>query len=431
MHPDIICLSQHVSLDKVFHYLPQKEGLIFFNSCLEKGTGRYNILAFDPDLTFISKGENVIVRDRKTINKFKSKNILAELDKYLQKYYFSKSFQSVLPITGGAMGYISYEFSQQLEKLSVHVNDDLNLPDIYLGFYSNLLVEDLLENKTYIVSTDQKFYTDIQFLINEISVLPDPVLKKSFDDDLSKFKSNFTKSEYLKALQKIKDYLTQGEVYQVCLTQRLNKSCGIDGKLLFERLFHLNPAPFSSYLNCGDFEIISTSPERFMQVKNGIIETCPIKGTKKRGKTKEEDLKLKNELIKSVKENAELTMIVDLERNDIGKICKFGSVKVLKHREIKSYPTVWQAVSTIQGELREGINHVDIIRATFPSGSITGTPKIRAMQSMDSSIVIRSIVLKDQMAYIGVGGGIVMDSDFEDEYDETLLKALASLQVIV
>ncbi len=267
-----------------------------------------------------------------------------------------------------------------------------------------------------------------------------------FQGQSASLRSNFSKSDYLSALDKIHAYIASGHIYQANMSQRFSMAYQGSGFDLFCRLFEMNPAPFFAYINAGDHEIVSTSPERFLRQSGRKLETRPIKGTRKRGDDSREDQALKTALIESPKEDAELSMIVDLMRNDLGKVCRKDSVKVTEHKRVEAYQNVFHLISIVEGELTEGTDAVDLIKATFPGGSITGCPKIRAMEiidemeptcrhlytgsigyisfhdTMDLSIAIRTAILTHGRIHFGVGGGIVFDSNPEDEYEETLHK---------
>ena len=266
--------------------------------------------------------------------------------------------------------------------------------------------------------------------------------------------SNMTEDYYLASIKKLKDYIHSGDIYQVNFTQRFECDFKEDSNELYKNLRAINPAPFAVYLDFGEGEIISSSPERFIKLTDGTIETRPMKGTRPRGKSILEDEKLKTELVNSEKDRAELLMIVDLMRNDISRVAKTGSVVVTELFHLEEYATVLQMVATIQGELKDELSAVDIIKSTFPGGSITGAPKIRAMEiideletttrniytgsigylgfdgDMDLNIAIRTIVLKDGSAYFQVGGGIVWDSDPHEEYEESLVKGRALVKAL-
>ena len=266
-------------------------------------------------------------------------------------------------------------------------------------------------------------------------------------------KSNFTRCDYIKSVERIRDYIAAGDIYQVNLSQRFEMGFKGDSYSLFRTLYRMNPAPFFAYVNAGDHQIVSTSPERFLLRNGNRVETRPIKGTRPRGETPEKDREMKTALTRSPKDDAELSMIVDLLRNDIGKVCAGGSVVVAQHKRLEAYQNVYHLVSVVEGTLAEGKDSVDLIRATFPGGSITGCPKIRSMEiideleshrrhvytgsigyisfhdTMDLSIAIRTATIIGDRLVFSVGGGIVHDSDPEDEYEETLHKGRTLMSV--
>ncbi|MCL4417844.1 MAG: aminodeoxychorismate synthase component I [Actinobacteria bacterium] len=261
--------------------------------------------------------------------------------------------------------------------------------------------------------------------------------------------SNFTKTDYLEAVKKAKEHIHNGDIYQVNITQRFRCVLDVDPYSLYYILRQKNAAPFSAFLSFPEVKIGSSSPERFLFLKNSFIQTRPIKGTRPRGNNESEDVKYMTELQNSIKDHAELNMIVDLERNDLGKFCEYGSVNVKGHAIIEKYARVFHLVSTVTGKVKKGYDFADIIKSMFPGGSITGAPKIRAMQiidelepttrsiytgaigyagineTMDFNIAIRTFIIKGRELYYNVGGGIVEDSNPEDEYQETLDKGKA------
>ncbi|MFH1962267.1 MAG: aminodeoxychorismate synthase component I [bacterium] len=267
--------------------------------------------------------------------------------------------------------------------------------------------------------------------------------------------SNFTQEEYIQAVTKAKQYIDSGDIYQVNLAQRLMTSISVPPFKLYQQLRKINPAPFGTYLDFDEIVIAGSSPERFIMVEDNYVETRPIKGTRPRGKDRSEDKKLKRELLASEKDKAELIMIVDLLRNDLGRVCQYGSVIVNDIRRIETYPTVFHTVATICGKLSPDHDRFDLLKACFPGGSITGAPKIRAMEiidelepnkrhiytgsigylsftgSMDLNIAIRTFLIKDNQVYFHIGGGIVADSLPEDEYLETLHKGKALIEALL
>lgn len=382
-------------------------------------------------------------------------NLKMELDKYKVEN------NTHLPFVGGAVGYLSYDLGNYIEKLPRTAKDDTNVYDLYFGLYDHVIVIDHLEEKTYIATPDlnldkeKEIILEIEKKIIEAQNLGiDNICYEEKDAESIKLKSNFKKLEFEDAVRKVQNYIKQGDIYQANLTQRFSGKTSLSSFELYRDLRRFSPAPFGAFLNFEQSNILSNSPERFIKYKNKKIETRPIKGTRPRGKTIEEDLRLQEELLNSEKDRAELLMIVDLERNDIGRVSKIGSVKVPELFVIEPYANVNHLVATVVGELEDNKNCVDIIKATFPGGSITGAPKIRAMEvideleptqrnvytgsigyigfngDMDLNIAIRTIVKQNDDVYFQVGGGMTWDSNPEDEYQETLDKAKSIMKAL-
>jgi para-aminobenzoate synthetase component 1 len=267
-------------------------------------------------------------------------------------------------------------------------------------------------------------------------------------------KSNFSHEGYLEAVATAREYICAGDIFQVNLSQRFETALAVPPYHLYKQLRNINPAPFASYFGFDGVSIVGASPERFLKVRGDRVETRPIKGTRPRGKSSEEDRALARVLLSSVKDRAENVMIVDLERNDIGRVCRYGTVKVTELAILETYPTVFHLTSTVVGRLSEGKNRIDLLKATFPGGSITGAPKVRAMEiidelepsargpyggavgyfcfsgNMDFCITIRTMVHKGGRIYIQAGAGIVADSDPVREYEETRNKAAAMMKAV-
>ncbi len=442
------------SLEELFPYFKDCLNTSILFSSPRKGIGRYSFMGIEPFMVLSSKNKNIELK----FNKHKISVVgdpFAYLDSILKTYQINN--QTSLPFIGGAIGYFSYDLKNLLERLPQKAKDDLNLPDMYFVFYRTLLIHDNLNpNHLYISILDiaSTKYKGAKGLMKEIKRIVKSSPKKWFSPLGHKsykpiFKTNFSKIEYIRAVRKAIDYIYAGDIFQVNLSQRFETKWPYSPYELYFRLNKMNPAPFSAYLNFEKFKIISSSPELFLKISEGIVETRPMKGTRPRGMTPEEDKRLKDELRKSEKDGSELSMIVDLERNDLGKICRPGSVVVTKHKRIENYSTVFQTISIIKGRVDKGISLIDIVKATFPGGSITGCPKIRAMEiidelepttrnvytgalgyisfhdTMELSIVIRTMAMKGHNIYLQVGGGVVADSNPEAEYQETLDKAYA------
>jgi len=382
----------------------------------------------------------------------------------LKKYYIEEGIEGVF--TGGWIGFFSYDLGKFIEDVPCEA-DDIGLPLIRLCFYDKVICFDHLENRFHLFAIDfsgdgDKKINQLENILNKAANIEDePVFKPCDNFDINDFGTNppsprlwrtsMTKEYYLDAIAKTKRYIYDGDVYQINFSQRFSADFNCEPYKLFLWQNKFNPSPYSAYIDAGDFQIVSASPELFININNGSITTCPIKGTRPRTLKKDADEKNYAELIGNEKEKAELDMIIDLERNDLGRICRPGSIKVAERRGIEAFATVYHAVSTIQGRLKEEIDFVDCLKAIFPGGSISGAPKISALKIINAleptarglytgsigwidlkgnaclNIAIRTIIIKDRLAFAQTGGGIVADSDAQSEWNETLIKAKALL----
>jgi para-aminobenzoate synthetase component I len=362
---------------------------------------------------------------------------------------------------GAAIGYFGYELKNVVERLPSNAVDDLGLPHCWFGFYDNLLV--------FNHNARQIFQVGRAVPARRRPTTAD-VRRRS--PDRADLRSNFTRDSYRAMVLRAKQYIAAGDIYQVNLSQRFQCDVDASPSEVYLALRESNPAPYGVYLDIGEAQILSTSPECFLNIHDRHVITRPIKGTRPRGKTATEDVRVAAELLASPKDNAELVMITDLERNDLGRVCEFGSVRVKELVRVESYATVHHLVSTVEGTLRHDVSHVDCVRACFPGGSITGAPKIRAMEIIDElephargvytgaigflgfnglthlNIAIRTVVYRaggtglpavasakaavpacGQLTFHS-GGGIVSDSEPDAEYDETFAKAKGILNAI-
>ena len=419
--------------------------IILDSSKEDEKLSKYSFIGLNPYRTFSSFQNDGYIDGLKVEgNPFKILDELLTRNKVVEK--------TNIPLIGGCMGYISYDTGRIIEKISDSSDEDFKIPHMKFVFYRNIIIFDLMENKQYIsyFADEEKTVEGIIEKIEQIEVKKEEFSYNQED----KFISNFTKESYKKSITRLKEYIRSGDVYIANMTQRFYCHNEEDSFTIYKKLREINKAPFSAYLNFHDFQIISSSPERFIQIKDGIAHTRPIKGTRPRGNTIEEDEKNKLELINSEKDKSELLMIVDLERNDFSKVCKPGTVKVKELFALEEYATVFHLVSTIEGKLQDDVSAVKVMKECFPGGSITGAPKIRAMEiieeleglkrniytgaigyfdfrgNSDFNIAIRTILKKDNKAYFGVGGGITYESIEEDEYLETLDKAKALMKVL-
>ncbi|MBT4917650.1 anthranilate synthase component I family protein [Candidatus Peregrinibacteria bacterium] len=343
------------------------------------------------------------------------------------------------------LGYISYDYGFKTQNIKSKAKNDLKLPNTYLLAFENWISFDKKSETLHF--KDPKFPEKIKEIQKRIPQKTKTPISKNFKPELSK-------SEYNKAYKQIKHHIKEGDIYQINLTHRLKAETNINSKELFVKTIEANDVDFLAYIEGEDFDVLSASPERFIRIKDKKAETCPVKGTRPRGKTQKQDEALKKELIESEKEAAELNMITDLLRNDLGKVSKIGSVKVEGHRLISKCPTVWHTYSRITSEIHPKLSNIEALISMLPGGSITGCPKKRAMQiidklepisrgiytgtilqinpnqDIDSSIAIRTIIKKDKNLYLQVGGGIVLDSENQPEYEETLHKAASFMKIL-
>ena len=433
--------------------------------------GRYSFLGSEPFLIMSSRGSEItLVRGQE--HEVQHGNPFDTMGKLLETYKLDHC-PAPIPFLGGAVGYFSYDLCHFIERLPSTAIDDLQLPESYFAFYNTVVAFDHLERKIYLVATGFPETEERQRLRRARMRLEKMkawlyAASPSQESSLTRrerlgegefqpiqenrrvlLKSNFTPEEYIKAVDRVREYIAAGDVFQVNLSQRFEADLKIPPYKLYKRLRMVNPAPFAGYLNFQGVTIVSASPERFLKVEGDLVETRPIKGTRPRGKDPVEDERLAQELTHSTKDRAENMMIVDLERNDLGRVCHYGTVKVTELAILETFPTVFHLTSTVVGRLRRGKSNIDLLKATFPGGSITGAPKVRAMEiideleptkrsiytgsigylsfneDMDINIVIRTFLIKEGKAYFQVGGGIIYDSDSETEYMETLDKAKA------
>ncbi|MHC4193194.1 MAG: anthranilate synthase component I family protein [Planctomycetota bacterium] len=397
----------------------------------------------------------------------------AKLQEALSRYKLDEGHEEDLPtgiFCGGWIGYFSYELGRHIERLPETTIDDVKMPLIRLCFYDRVVCYDHIEKDFWLIALElpddaekpgDKLAGLEQLLskAREVSVTV-PLADDIESVDFSNIRCNMDKDYYLQAIEKIKRYIYDGDVYQINFSQRFECDYKARPIELFHWQNYYNPSPYAAYIDGGSFHIVSASPEMFATIQDGAISTKPIKGTRPRvnensGKDRQANSSNFDELVNSEKEQAELNMIVDLERNDVARICEPGTRTVIQPRTIESYPTVFHAVATVAGKLKSEASFCDILRAMFPGGSITGAPKIRSMEIIDETeptargvytgsigyigidgsvclnIAIRTIIIADKKAFAQTGGGIVADSDPQDEWDETITKARALLAGII
>jgi para-aminobenzoate synthetase component 1 len=437
----------------LFTALADKPWAVFLDSGYPYSQqGRYDIIAAEPLCTLVTHGDRTDITLDGTVTQSDADPFML-VQRYLQLFAgrCAALDELDLPFCGGAIGYFSYDLARRLEKLPVLAEDAEHIAEMAVGIYPWAVLVDHQQQQTTLV-TGGLDAEKIRQLIAQFSVLPQPG-DRPFKVR-GAVKANMDSTAYAQAFARIKHYLQAGDCYQVNLTQRFAADYDGEPWTAYQLLRRLNAAPFSAYLHLPEARILSSSPERFLKLDNGHVETKPIKGTRPRKAAADDDRQQITQLANSTKDRAENLMIVDLLRNDIGKTCKKGSVKVPALFAVESYATVHHLVSTVTGELADDQDALDLLRSCFPGGSITGAPKIRAMEiieelephrrgvycgsiayisfdgKMDSNIAIRTLVCADHTVRFWAGGGIVNDSVLEEEYQECFDKAAALLQVL-
>lgn len=453
-------LSRPPSMEEVFHRLAHTPYACFLDSSLlMERLGRYSFIGYQPFLVLSTRGHRCQWLTREGSGWETEENPFTALRRALRSFRLvgAEAVETAVlpPFTGGGMGYLAYELGRYIERLPGRAVDDLGLPELCFAFYDRVLAHDHSEGRTwlFLLHPQDPDSVEREALWWEDAEPPSYPAPEGAGE--VSFVSNFTREEYVRAVRRVKEYIYAGDIYQANLSQRFHTTLRDHPWILYRRLRRLNAAPFAAYFNAVEGQICSSSPERFLKGEGRRVETRPIKGTRRRSEDPEEDRRLADELMASAKDRAELSMIVDLERNDLGRVCSYGSVVVEEHAVIEHYATVHHLVSTVVGELHPGKDVVDLLRASFPGGSITGAPKIRSMEIIDEleptarsvytgsigylgfngnfdlNIAIRTVIVKGNTAYFQVGGGIVADSVPEEEYQETLDKGkaiFASLQ---
>ena len=471
-------VSGYKPLSAVFELLKDNDRVAFLDSSEQGEQGRFSIVGCKPFLTIEQVDGRCLVNGAPADAAF-----FDVLDAALRTH--QEPNETHLPLIGGALGYLGYDFGRALNGVSTRhapfgkldacgAEGALGIgkvsaaeasgapdasvpvmPEAQMVFYDVLLIEDHEQQKLYASAQGQTVSADearvwVDSLVASAVSAPVP----SRGSTLAKFTSRFTEQDYQQELDRIVEYMLDGHIYVANMTQQLAMDAPQPPYDLYRYLRTFNPAPFSAYLRGAGFDVCCSSMERFLFVRDGHAVTRPIKGTRPRGKTPDEDARNRDELFASPKDNSELLMIVDLERNDLSLSCKPGTVYTHPEFTVETYPTVFHLVATVEGQLREDATALDVVRNAFPGGSITGAPKIRAMEIIDElersarglytgsigyfsnagdcdlNVVIRTLVCRDGVATLGVGGGITAESDFDFEYQETLQKAYALREAV-
>ena len=431
--------------------------------------GRYSFLSSSPALIFESKGKKVTLSLKASVMRQvkETDNPLEDLRKIMQRYK-PVEVEGLPRFYGGAVGYIGYDMVKFIENIPSTNPDDLDLPDCKFIFTDNLLIFDHIAHTIKVVSCVhldkerinlKSLYNEacrkIEKLITELRKKPRkrPKTRRPGSSKIV-LQSNFTRNGFEGIVVKAKEYIRRGDIIQTVLSQRLETKVSAHPFDIYRALRVINPSPYMYYLSLGGMNLVGSSPEILVRQEGKTVEVRPIAGTRPRGKDELEDKKLERELLKSSKEKAEHLMLVDLGRNDIGRVCEYGSVKVPELMVIERYSHVMHIVSGVVGKLRRGMDSFDVLKACFPAGTVSGAPKVRAMEiieelenlrrgpyagavgyfsfqgNMDMAITIRTILIKGKKAFLQAGAGIVADSIPKKEYEETLNKAKALFEAI-
>ncbi|MBS2967290.1 aminodeoxychorismate synthase, component I [Metabacillus sp. KIGAM252] len=427
------------------------------HALLESGRGgRYSIAGLSPRSIISAKNREIMLTEDGKQQSFQEDDALAWLQERMAEIHVEKN-PDLPDFQSGAIGFISYDAVRHFEKLPEKGEDDLQTPDFFWMIFHELAILDHDADEVYLVVLEDRSAPEQAQLrlatLEKMWLNPAPNLeRKHYPQEGTEAKHHFTPNQFKEAVIKIKDYIAAGDVFQVNLSTRQAARLHDHPIRIYEKLREINPSPYMSYLETPDFQIVSASPELLVKKSGTLLSTRPIAGTRSRGKDHEEDLKLAAELIDNEKERAEHVMLVDLERNDLGRVCKYGTVEVDEFMAIERYSHVMHIVSNVQGEIADGKNFSDIIRAVFPGGTITGAPKVRTMEiieelepkrrgiytgsigwidfngDLELNIIIRTLFAQNGTGYIQAGAGIVIDSNPDYEYKESLKKAAAVLK---
>jgi anthranilate synthase component I len=443
---------------------------VFLLESVEGGEkwARYSFIGADPRLVFEVRGEDILIRDNGNVSSRRHEGRpLAFLEDLLSRYR-PVPVAGLPRFSGGVVGFLGYDMVRYLERLPAEAKDDLKTADAVFLITDTLMIFDnvrhtikvvacaLTENETDLEAVYCEAVRKIDRLIETLQAPAArlPSLTDRTDDDRAALKANMTPDAYKHMVRQAKEYIMAGDVIQVVLSQRFERPNRMDPADLYRALRFVNPSPYLFFLKLDDMALIGSSPEVMVRLEEGIAELKPIAGTRRRGRTEQEDRRLADDLLNDPKEKSEHVMLVDLGRNDLGRIARTGSVQVNQLMAVERYSHVMHLVSHIQAQLGPDLDAFDVLRATFPAGTLSGAPKVRAMQiidelepsrrgpyggavgyfsfngNMDFCITIRTMLIRDGKIYIQVGAGIVADSDPDAEYEETLNKAAGMMQAI-
>ncbi|WP_064091278.1 anthranilate synthase component I [Rossellomorea aquimaris] len=440
----------------LFQSLKGRKKFLLESSLKHEQSGRYSFVGSNPFLECIATGNHI------QINHLHSGEV-EELEgnpiEHIQGMIPTNELMEVdLPFVGGGVGYLAYDVIRQFEEIGPVIGDQIKMPDIHLMFYENIVVFDHAEQKVFIVVLEPWIKEKQVNLHDKVEEIENELTSVYLDIDKDRvnemnFESSTSKEEFMKKVEIAKEHIKKGEVFQVVLSQRLEAPFSGNPFSFYRSLRKSNPSPYMFFIDFDEYVILGTSPESLVSVQGQSVTTNPIAGTRKRGVTEEEDHDLEKELLSDEKELAEHRMLVDLGRNDLGRICDIGTISLSKTMIIERYKHVMHIVSEVKGVLKEEVSPLEALKSCLPAGTVSGAPKIRAMQlineleaakrgvysgavgyigvngNLDFALAIRTMVLKDNIAYVQAGAGVVYDSDPLSEYEETMNKAKSLLEV--
>ncbi len=425
---------------------------------------QYSFLGVDPSVIFRSKGTTVEISRDGNVCTFESEDPLDSLRDLMASYELVDD-PNLPRFHGGAVGYVGYDMVRFIEDLPDTKPDDLELPDCQFMITDTILIFDHVNHKIKVVTNAvvsgppeeayKRAADKIDALVDLLKQpVPEPSSPAPIQSEPVAFESNFSRDAFTTAVEQAKEYIRAGDIFQVVLSQRFSRHTEADPRDIYRALRSINPSPYMFFVRMDDLILVGSSPEILVRVEDGLMQVRPIAGTRPRGATVEEDQQLEQDLLGDEKELAEHIMLVDLGRNDVGRACEYGSVKPTELMTVERYSHVMHIVSHIEGTLRQGQTAYGALRASFPAGTLSGAPKIRAMElieelelvkrgiyggalgyfsftgNLDTCIIIRTLVIKDKTAYMQAGAGIVADSDPDREYDETINKARALFRAV-
>ncbi len=427
----------------------------------QKKWGRYTFLGFDPKLEITCTNGVMTIKDGENVKSFETKSPDKEITKIMQEYT-SPKVEGLPTFTGGLVGYFSYDYVKYSEpKLNLDAEDVERFKDVDLMLFDNVIAFDNLKQKIFIIANaktddlENEYSRCVEQIEKIVDLIHSGIPQKIVPGKItSPFRALFSEEKYCEMVEKAKKYIYEGDIFQVVLSNRLEAD--YEGSLfnVYRHLRTINPSPYMFYFSSDDIEVAGASPETLVKLENGVLHTFPLAGTRPRGKTEEEDIALEKELLSDEKERAEHNMLVDLGRNDLGKISEFGTVKVEKYMSIERYSHVMHIGSTVSGKLNKNKNYMDAVSAVLPAGTLSGAPKIRAMEiinelennkrgiyggaigyidftgNLDTCIGIRIAFKKNGKVFVRSGAGIVADSVPKNEYRECINKAKAVMNAV-